>query len=436
MKKAVSIVLALLLLVAFVGCAPAAQDKPADGQNAQAGEDGVTLKVWHLWEDETVEPQGASYNAMLEKFNAENTGITIDTEAFTNTNGAYITKLQTAAAGDELPDVMFCFGGSSMKPYVDGGYFLPLNEYLSEEFNGRVLEGSTTNSTFDGNIYGLSTGNTPAFLICNTELFDQCGLEIPATYEDLLNCVKVFNENGITPFALGNAERWECILYFEQLIVQLAGQEKALAMVNGEESFNCPETVQAAQMLLDLVKAGAFNEDANALTYAEGSAIFTQGKAAMMFTGSWDIATLEGPDSIVSDKLTCAYFPEVTGVGKQTDIWGAPFSYFCINKNTEHPEEAVKFLEYLSYNMEQQSYYRGLAFPTYAMEDLDETQVTSNLSKGFYELLNGSTSMTTGWDNLFEAAKAESYKDLCTALIGDAITAEEFAASLAKVVEG
>lgn len=43
----------------------------------------------------------------------------------------------------------------------------------------------------DGAIYGL-----PAEIFCNgiwynKALFDQCGLEIPVTYEDLMNCVKV-----------------------------------------------------------------------------------------------------------------------------------------------------------------------------------------------------------------------------------------------------
>lgn len=438
MKRVLAILLAVMLMVMVVGCGQSASGTTDTGSVPAAdATDDVTLTVWHLWEDPTVEPQGASYNNAVEIFNSQDNGINIDTQAFSNTNGAYVTKLQTAAAGGELPDIVFCFGGSKMQPYVEAGYFLPLNDYLSDDFNNKVLEGSVTNSTFDGNIYGLSTGNTPAFLICNTGLFEQAGLEIPKTYEDLMNCINVFNANGITPFALGNAERWECILYFEQLLVQLVGQEKALAMVSGEESFDNPDVVKAAQMLLDMVEAKAFNEDANSATYADGSAIFTQGNAAMMFTGSWDIATLEGENSLVKDQLSVAYFPEVTGgAGSQTDIWGAPFSYFCINANTEHPEEAVEFLEALSYNQEQQSYYSGVAFPTYKMDDLDESKITSKLSGEFYELMNGSTSMTAGWDNLFEASVAESYKDLVTSLIGNAITAEDFARNLAEVVGG
>lgn len=39
--------------------------------------------------------------------------------------------------------------------------------------------------------------------MCNQELFDQYGLEIPETMDDLYQVSEVFNENGITPLALG-----------------------------------------------------------------------------------------------------------------------------------------------------------------------------------------------------------------------------------------
>lgn len=62
------------------------------------------------------------------------------------------------------------------------------------------LSGMTDVLNIDGRIYGIPAEIQANGIWYNKALFDQCGLEIPETYDELLNCCKVLRENGITPW--------------------------------------------------------------------------------------------------------------------------------------------------------------------------------------------------------------------------------------------
>ena len=61
----------------------------------------------------------------------------------------------------------------------------------------------------DGHIYCFPyAGNEYVLWYYNKALFEQYELEVPTTYEELLHCVEVFSDNGITPMALFGQEGW------------------------------------------------------------------------------------------------------------------------------------------------------------------------------------------------------------------------------------
>ena len=54
------------------------------------------------------------------------------------------------------------------------------------------------NFYYDGSLYGLPLDSFIGVLMCNQSLFDEYGLEIPKTMDDLYAVSATFNENGIT----------------------------------------------------------------------------------------------------------------------------------------------------------------------------------------------------------------------------------------------
>ena len=175
-KKITMLSMSLLLLTSAVGCGTGSS---GDAKSANASGDGskqVTLKLWHVWAADS-ESNRKPFLKVLDDFQKENPNIKLDideTEA-----KAYDTKIKTAAAGDELPDVFYSQAGGSIKGYVDAGKILPIDDYLNDGTKDRLLSGVLSNMTFDGKVYGLPYTQATEVFFVNKEMFDQNGINIP-----------------------------------------------------------------------------------------------------------------------------------------------------------------------------------------------------------------------------------------------------------------
>lgn len=138
----------------------------------------------------------------VEEYHKLHPNITIEQDGVTGEQ--YKTKIKTAFAAGEAPDISYMFsGGSFVKPYIDAGYLLPIDEYLSEETKSKVLPGMLDGCTFDGKVYTLPTVTFLANLYCNTEMFDKAGAKIPTTWDELLEAIEKLNDAGMTPIMMG-----------------------------------------------------------------------------------------------------------------------------------------------------------------------------------------------------------------------------------------
>ena len=104
-----------------------------------------------------------------------------------------------------------------------------------EDFMNGFLSGMTDVLNIDGRIYGIPAEIQANGIWYNKALFDQCGLEIPETYDELLNCCKVLRENGITPMARGTKDSFAvwCLTnmfcrfgFYDHIDNILAGEDK------------------------------------------------------------------------------------------------------------------------------------------------------------------------------------------------------------------
>ena len=136
----------------------------------------ITLTIWHQSVSDT-DPVKKIIEDSVEEYHKLHPNITIEQDGVTGEQ--YKTKIKTAFAAGEAPDISYMFsGGSFVKPYIDAGYLLPIDEYLSEETKSKVLPGMLDGCTFDGKVYTLPTVTFLANLYCNTEMFDKAGAKI------------------------------------------------------------------------------------------------------------------------------------------------------------------------------------------------------------------------------------------------------------------
>ncbi|THE07645.1 carbohydrate ABC transporter substrate-binding protein [Microbacterium oleivorans] len=151
--------------------------------------------------------------------------------------------------------------------------------------------------------YGACDGRTSALpysvmassVIYNTQIFEENGLEVPTTWDELLAVCDALEEAGVTPFYGTFKDDWtvaqgwydyaiggslDVIDFFDQLAGEGAEVDGSSA-VSFEKDFTPP-----VEKVLTLA-AEYTNDDADSRAYGDGNLDFGNGEAAMYLQGPW-----------------------------------------------------------------------------------------------------------------------------------------------------
>lgn len=282
---------------------------------------------------------------LLDEYLAEHPNVTIDEESVSNSDLA--TKVQTLAAGEELPDI-FMIKGQMAETFVENGKVFSLSEALNSDsaWKDNFKEGVFSNFTIGENIYAVPFQVTNTCVFYNTDLFKQAGIqEFPVTWSELLDIIPKLKEIGVTPIVLGNKEKWNAeSVIMSTLGNRLTGDEwyQSIRDRSGAK-FTDPEFVQSLQALSDLAAAGAFNEDVNSIDGAQQRQLYMNGKAAITIDGSWAIANFdENCPEEVKNVTEMAALPMVEGgKGNPETITGGAGWALAVNSKISEEKKAV-----------------------------------------------------------------------------------------------
>lgn len=305
LKRMFSVLCAGAVAVFMAGC----------GQKAAAGgEEKVEISMLDFF----IPGEGVTkaMKPLLDKYLEEHPNVVLDEESVSNADLA--TKVQTLAAGDELPDV-FMVKGQMAQTFVENGKMYAMDDILNADtaWKDNFKEGVFSNFTIDGKVYAIPFQVTNTCVFYNTDLFAQAGIsEFPKTWDELIDCIPKLKAIGVTPIALGNKEKWNAeSVIMSTLGNRLTGDDWYQSIRdNSGAKFTDPEFVASLQALSDLAKAGAFNEDVNSIDGAQQRQMYMNGKAAITIDGSWAIANFDEncPDE-VKNVTEMAALPMVDG---------------------------------------------------------------------------------------------------------------------------
>lgn len=428
LKKLATISMSLLLVTSAVGCGASSS---SDKKSADASGDSkqVTLKLWHVWAADS-ESNRKPFLKVLDDFQKENPNIKLDideTEA-----KAYDTKIKTAAAGDELPDVFYSQAGGSIKGYVDAGKILPIDDYLNDGTKDRLLPGVLSNMTFDGKVYGLPYTQATAVFYVNKELFDQNGIKIPETYNELVTAVKAFRAKGITPMTVGAKDEWPTTQYFDIMAIRDAGAKVVNDALEKKGSYEDPGFIDAAAKFQELVKLQAFNDGALGVTRDESEMAFYDGKVPMYVNGSWTVGNIQKDGSKIKGKILALKFPTIEGgKGDINDFTGGAAEGFFVGAKTQHKEEAVKLQKYITEHHSKEAYLAGAGIPTWKM-DVDESKIDP-LNLQIVKNLKDAKTTTLWFNSKLLTKDSDDYQKELTQLFSLQVTPEQFAKDMQKM---
>lgn len=437
LKKTIGVLVAGTMVFSIAACgnsekSQATDTKASDQSTSQASEskEQITLNAWAIWNNPS-DSMTVPFTQVIENINKEDSNVKVKVD-YSN-NEAYKTKIKASVAANEAPDIYYVWGGGFLKPFVEAGKVLQIDDILTKEYKDKLLSGVTVNYTYDNKLYGLPTGQQVCHLYINKEMFDQNGLKIPTTYKELLEACKTLKAKAIIPISLGAKDRWAVGKVFDMMGLRAMGVDKTVDLLEGNGTFLDADFKNAANKFAELVKAGAFTENPVAITNDEALENFTQGKSAMYYNGSWVVSTINSDSSKVKGKVIAIPFPKMEdGKGVDTEFVGGASDGFVVNAQTKYPTEAVEMMAKMTSNVSEIAYQAGACMPTWKV-NVDESKIDP-LFKSISDDTKSATSYTIWWDTFFEGSEAQDYLyALIDTLMGNT-TGDELADNLEKII--
>ena len=201
--------------------------------------------------------------------------------------------------------------------------------------NKGYLEGKT------GSLFGIPFGSETSILGYRKDIFDKHGLEVPETYDELLEvaCQIPQLEPGMGGLSSRAASGHHASHAFLLHLAPLGGR---IFDDSWRPIVNNAAGVKAAEALKTIVDCGP--EGSETFGFAEAGAAFLQGQTAMFLDSTQFAGQVNDPSkSKVSGKVGWALHPRGTRRGSQTGGFG-----IGIPKNAGNKEAAFLLLQWLT----------------------------------------------------------------------------------------
>ncbi|TXI03933.1 MAG: extracellular solute-binding protein [Rhizobium sp.] len=308
---------------------------------AMAGE----LTFWHAYAGQ--QDKVDFINFALGEFAKKHPDIKLDVVAAEQS--AYKTKLNTAMASGNPPDVFYTLPGGFLNAFVKGGQMYALDQDLAKDnWRQSFLESAIAQTSKDGHTYAVPVDVDSVVFWYNKALFAEKGWTVPKTYDELMALAEKIKSDGVVPFALGNKDSWPATFWFQYLEMRLKGSGVVASFVDGDAKATFgSEGEKAFEAVADVAKKQYFPTGFNGMSDQEANMLFLNDQAAMMLNGTWQIgASADAPEGF---DLGFFAFPTVQGgAGDQSDVLAGVAASFGISQKAEDKADAVTLLKFLT----------------------------------------------------------------------------------------
>ena len=411
MKKALSLVLALVLLLSVT--------------SVFAEEEKTTLTLWCI-ATESDSNRIAYEKAIPEIEEAFN--VKIEWEAFEN--DSYKTKIKSTSA-EELPDIFFTWAGAFCGDFAAAGKVYCLDEAYAE-YADALPDVMTKNATYDGKRYAVPLTMNIVAMFANMDLLAEVGYDkVPETYEDLIACCDALKAKGIIPFGCSGNATWCVTEYLEPIILTTIGYEALGDIFAGKGTWNDPAIATAVDNFQDMIIKGYFDPDGLTLDNDTVKANFIAGKYAFYQNGTWNC----GEVAAAGDNFQVALFP-VMDAEKATygQVIGGPADSLAVSAAGKDPALAAKVAFALGKKICQYSFIdAGSGLPAWT-PDYD-TSAVNYLTTAVSEMVAAADGMVLFGDTAMSADPANIYLSYVAKVYGCEIDGAGFVEALTNELQ-
>jgi len=327
---------------------------------------------WRAHEGETItflansNPLGQLIVANADEFR-ELTGINLVVDSYQEQQMRQRLMTVMNARSNEI-DVFMTLPSREGMQFASAGWYADISDFIennvspdydSQGFGPALMEAAT----FDGALTGVPLNIEGPLLYYRTDVFEECGLEAPATLDALVEAAASLTDcTDLTPFASRGLA--PAVPYtFAGFLRNMGGEY----MRDGQSALCAPEAQQALTLYSDLLRdygpPGVVNYSFQQLT-----ALYRAGRSAMSFQSSNEFGPImEG--GVRLEDTAIIPLPEGPGGSHPTVIgWS-----LAISSHSSNPDAAWYFLQWATGpEMQARLALKGIAPPREAIAESED----------------------------------------------------------------
>lgn len=228
-------------------------------------------------------------------------------------------KLQLLAGQDALP-VQFAAGNAPAltQQLEKSGKVADLEKELKSLGVLDQLEPaavSTIKALYGGKVEVLPYEYNIEGIFYNKKLFQENGIAVPGTWDELVAGAAKLDANDIQPFSASGQQGWPITRLVSTYLYRSLGPDALQKVADGKAKLTDPEYVKAAEEIAALGKEGYFGKGVGSIDYDTAMNQFLNGKAAMFYMGSWALANISDAkqNKVGAENVGFMPFPAVAG---------------------------------------------------------------------------------------------------------------------------
>ncbi|HEY1156923.1 MAG TPA: extracellular solute-binding protein, partial [Arthrobacter sp.] len=363
-RQAMALLGALGLGASAAACAgPGGSTKPAGASGPAAPSTGaVTGKVsFAHWRGE----DKAVFDELIKPFAAKHDGVEVAQDI--STSNDYNAQALQKLRGGSIGDAFATFRGAQFKNFTEAGIYTELkdSQAVKNYQKGLLSAGQNGDSQL-----GLPYQVVFPMPMANLDLFDKAGADVaPKNWDAFLAMCEKLASAGVIPISWPGGDVGNGGQLFNCMIANNAPVDDMCAQIE-QGKLKCTDDwfIKMLNQYKDLKPFVQPNATGTAVEPAQN--LFSQGKAAMLATGSYHLAAVRGLGAKFPIDLV---FPNTTsdGKGKYEGAYNATF-ILGVNSASKNQAAAAAWIDFLS-EPENAGYYANQTAQHVSVDNVEYT---------------------------------------------------------------
>lgn len=322
-KRIVAVAMSALMLLGLCGC----------GEGGTEGSGDKTVVTLAFWNPEpTMRP-------LLDLLEEKLPDIEVKFNFTANTNYGVTQRTQIlSGAGDDIVALSLDF----TEGMLEQGLFEDLTDIVKDDF---ML---SEEDYIDGKIYYVPMATWYEGIYYNKDIFEENNIEVPKTYDELLDVCDKLNAKGIKPYAIGGGTASTLLKHMlgyvqSEYMLQEEGKDFNEKFAKGEAKMADCLTPYVEEWS-EIAKRGHINSMHLGMDENQAPDEFVIGVAAMWSSGTWSYNTVKQKNP----NLNFGFMPYPGSKPENASLVGSYGGVLALNKNCKNKEAARRVLEVIA----------------------------------------------------------------------------------------